>query len=188
MLNVPTYLYPRKQPGLYSIHCQVNDYRYYGESENVSGRIASHKSMLRRKIHPNQKLQDDWNLYTALKFEFNALYLGEDWTDRAARREKEAFLINQDIERVYNYFDTVSNRIGEKNPFYQKRHSEKTLELMRNAKKGIPNDLLGRKISIDGQKFPSVAEASRGLGHARKTIRARLDSIAFPTWKDQNTT
>lgn len=185
MLNVPTYLHPRKQPGLYSIHCQVNDYRYYGESDSVSSRIASHKSMLRRKIHPNRNLQDDWNLYTEKEFQFNALYLGEDWTDRATRREKETVYLNQDIERVYNYFDAFENRIGEKNPFYKKRHSEKTMELMRNAKKGVPNDLLGRKISIDGQRFPSLAEASRVLGHARKRIRIRLNSIAFPTWKDQ---
>ena len=48
---------PRKQPGIYMVHCIKNDWRYYGESSNVSGRLASHKSLLNRKIHPNKNLQ-----------------------------------------------------------------------------------------------------------------------------------
>ena len=53
---------------------------------------------------------------------------------------------------------------------------------MSKVKKGIPNDLLGKRISINGQKFPSIAEASRTLGHARKTIRMRIDSLEYSDW------
>ena len=172
----------RKLPGLYMIHCLATDYRYYGESDNVSIRIASHKSMLRRKIHPNAVLQSDWNHLTADSFKFVVLYMGEDWTAKKARLKMEHSLIVKDIERVYNCFDSFENRTGEKNPFYKRRHSEKTKALLSMAKKGIPNDLLGKKISIDGQKFPSIAEAGRALGHARKTIRIRITSPDYPDW------
>lgn len=38
-------LYPQKKPGLYMIKCNITKRRYYGESANVSGRLASHKSL-----------------------------------------------------------------------------------------------------------------------------------------------
>ncbi len=177
-----TKLEARKLPGLYMIHCKINDYRYYGESDNVSGRVASHKSMLRRKIHPNTALQSDWNLLTEDSFQFIVLYMGEDWTARKARLDMESSLIVKDIERVYNCFDSFENRTGEENPFYKRRHSEKTRRLQSKAKKGIPNDLLGIKISINGQEFPSIAQASRALGHARKTIRMRVNSLDYSDW------
>ena len=47
---VPNRIQPRKQPGLYMIRCIINDFRYYGESNNVSGRLASHRSLLIRKM------------------------------------------------------------------------------------------------------------------------------------------
>jgi len=36
------------------------------------------------------------------------------------------------------------------------------------AKKNIPNDNLGKKMKIEGQFFPSIAEGSRYLGDSRK--------------------
>jgi hypothetical protein len=50
--SVPNQIQPRKQPGLYMIRCTQNDWRYYGESQNVSGRLASHRSLLNRKFIP----------------------------------------------------------------------------------------------------------------------------------------
>ena len=184
VLNKSTTWDARKLPGLYMIHCKRNDYRYYGESYNVSSKIASHKSQLRRKIHLNTVLQYDWNLFTEDCFQFVVIYIGEDWTARKARLDMESSLILRNIERVYNCFDTFENRTEKRNPFYKnsalvERHSEKTKPLM---SKEIPSDLLGKKITINGQEFPSIAEASRTLGHARKTIRLRVDSLEYSDW------
>lgn len=41
--------------------------------------------------------------------------------------------------------------------------------------KGRPNNLLGRKISIQGVQYPSIAEASRQTKMARKTIRKKVN-------------
>lgn len=188
MLNQSTFAYStsnsiRKQPGVYSILCLANDYRYYGETNNISGRLASHKSKLRRRIHDNNRMQDDWVKYGESFFEFKALYIGSDWILKETRLAKEAELLEQDMDRCYNVFKTFEARIVEKNGFFGRKHSEKTLEIMRLAKKGVPNDNLGSVIEINGKRYPSIAQASRSLGHARKTIRARLDSEDFPEWK-----
>lgn len=183
MLNKSTIFLPRKLPGLYMILCVANDYRYYGETMNVSGRIASHKYMLRRKIHRNQNLQKDWNLYNETNFEFVVLYIGVDWKLKKDRLNKEVRLITENRERCYNVFESFELRTGSLNGFYKKRHSEKTKSLMSSLKKNVPNDILGKKIIIEKRIFPSISQASRELGHSRKLIRERITSINFSEWK-----
>lgn len=175
-------LSPRKLPGLYMIHCLSNDYRYYGETGNISGRIASHRSCLRRNIHPNKKLQEDWNKFSS-NFTFVILYMGNEWVKRQDRLVKEALLIGADFERCYNFFESQDKRIGELNPFFKKRHSESTIRLMKEAKSGVPNEALGRKISIHGKEYPSIAQASRDTGHSRKMITRRVGSDEHPDWR-----
>nr|YP_010732034.1 putative site-specific DNA endonuclease [Massjukichlorella minus]WDY12948.1 putative site-specific DNA endonuclease [Massjukichlorella minus] len=184
MLNSSDPKYRRKAPGIYMILCLINDYRYIGESSNISGRLASHKSYLRRNIHPSKNLQKDWNMFGEHYFDFVILYIGEDWKLREKRLQTETFLISQNLEKCYNILQSFEHRIGVLNPFFQKKHSEKTKQLLSLARKGIPNDQLGRKISIDGQIFPSIAEASKNLGHSRRLIRERVNSVDFPDWKD----
>lgn len=169
-------------PGISMIICFANDYRYYGETKNLSARIRSHKSLLRRKIHPNNPLQKDWNRYGESLFNFVILYIGEDWGLKPTRLTLESQLINQNSERCYNIFESFSQRVGSLNPFYKKRHSEKTKRIMSLHKKNIPNDNLGMKIKIEGQSFPSISEGSRVLGHSRKLIRERLNDTKFPGW------
>ncbi len=184
VLSVSKILLPRKLPGLYMIFCLANDYRYYGETSTISGRISSHKSLLRRKIHSNEKLQTDWNLYGESSFDFVILYIGEDWNLRPTRLTMESQLIKQNSERCYNIFESFELRVGSLNPFYQKRHSDKTKKLMSLVKKGVPNDNLGKKIKIKGTLFLSIAEASRQLGHSRKLIRTRINAAEFPEWNE----
>lgn len=165
---------PRKQPGLYMIRCIKNDWRYYGESSNVSGRLASHKSLLNRQIHYNQNLQKDWNLNGSDFFEFLVLYMGEKWTESYIRRGKETELIILDRNQCYNILED-SSRPGELNPFWKKLHTPETKKKISQALKNRPNDLLGRKVSIRGVEYPSIAEASRQTNIARKTIRKKIE-------------
>jgi len=181
-LSTNLWFVKQKLPGIYMILCLGNDYRYYGETINLSARLRSHKSLLRRKIHPNNLLQTDWNLYGESLFYFVILYIGEDWNSKPTRLTMESHLINQNKERAYNIYDSFDQRFGSLNPFYQKRHSEKTKRLMSLAKKNIPNNNLGKKIQIEGKNFPSIAEASRSLGHSRKLIKTRINNIKFPEW------
>lgn len=170
--SVSNRIYPRKQPGIYMIRCTVNDKRYYGESKNVSGRLSSHKSLLHRKIHSNQSLQRDWDLYQQDYFEFVVLYMGSEWDNRENRQAKEASLIIDDRLICYNYL-VGSKRPKEQNPFWGKTHTEETKAIIGESNRK-PNDELGKAIILDGQIYPSISEASRQTNKARKTIRKRL--------------
>jgi hypothetical protein len=122
---VPNFLLPRKQPGIYMIHCTKPGFRYYGESKNVAGRLASHKSMLNRHIHPIIHLQKDWNIYGPEFFEFGVLYMGSLWQARQTRRKKESQLIQSHSNKCYNFLETEA-RSKEFNPFWKKRHTSET--------------------------------------------------------------
>nr|AWX53466.1 hypothetical protein [Scotinosphaera sp. NIES-154] len=174
--SVPNRIQPRKQPGIYMVRCIQNDWRYYGESNNVSGRLASHRSLLNRQIHPNIALQVDWNTYGSQNFDFIVLFMGESWDQPAVRRGKELELIILDRVICYNILEGVS-RPGEKNPFWGKVQTPEAKKKISEALKGKPNDKLGRKISVRGIIYPSLAEASRQTGIARKTIRKKLDDL-----------
>lgn len=175
--SVPNRIQPRKQPGIYMIRCIKNDWRYYGESQNVSGRIASHRSLLNRKIHPNMSLQFDWNSLGSESFEFTILFMGEKWSQSFIRRGKEFELIVLDRALCYNIIDSFDSKSGEKNPFWGRIHTPEVKKKISEALKGRPNHLLGRKVSIKGVIYPSLAEASRQTGIARKTIRKKLADI-----------
>lgn len=167
---VPNRILPRKQPGLYMIHCLSNDWRYYGESRNISGRIASHKSMLRRSIHPNVLLQKDWHTYNQ-SFQFHVLYMGPAWSEAYVRRGKEAELIVLDRHQCYN----VASRAGSNNGFWGRVHSPETKRLISLALKGRPNLSNGRKVSFKNRTYVSIAEASRQTGISRKTLSKKAN-------------
>lgn len=178
--SVPNRIQPRKQSGLYMIRCKINDWRYYGESRNVAGRISSHRSMLNRQIHFNVALQRDWNTYKESNFEFIVLFMGVNWDLPHIRRGKELELIILDRGLCYNILDEVS-RQGEKNPFWGKIHTPETKRKISEALQK-PNDKLGKKISIKNVIYPSIAEASRQTGMARKTIRNKINDSKSETY------
>ena len=180
--NYPSLLQPRLQPGVYMIICLINDYRYYGETSNVSHRLAGHRRDLRRKIHGNNRLQTDWNAFGEDNFEFSVLFIGEGWHLREKRLEKETELILNHPGQVYNTYAAITDRMKELNSFYDKKHSESTKALIGALQRGKPKDQLGLPVSIEGKIYPSLAEASRCLGHSRKTIRNRLQDLERERW------
>jgi hypothetical protein len=87
-------------------------------------------------------------------------------------------LILQDRQLCYNYLTNNNSRPKEKNPFWGKTHSEETKKLIGDSMRNIPNDALGKPIQLNGQIYPSLTEASRATGMARKTIRKKLNDPA----------
>ena len=66
-------------------------------------------------------------------------------------------------------------KIGEKNPFYGKHHSEETIQKIKEKSKGrLPPNTI--EISIDGNIYISMTEASRQLNIPTPTILWRLNS------------
>lgn len=172
---------PGKLPGLYVVHCLENDRRYYGESINVSGRLASHRSLLNRKIHPNKAIQVDWDTYGPEKFQFVGIHLGNEWSDSLVRRGKELEYIAQNRSQAYNVLDGIK-KPGDKTPFWGRIHSEDTKAKIGNAMRGIPKHKLGHKAVIRGIEYASISEASRQTGHSRKLIRQRITNSDYTDW------
>lgn len=56
--------------GIYSITNTKSGKVYYGSFNNVKERWKTHRSKLRRGVHPNPHLQSSWNKYGAELFEF----------------------------------------------------------------------------------------------------------------------
>lgn len=184
--SVPNRLLPRKQPGIYMIRCIQNDWRYYGESANVSGRLAKHRSLLKQNIHPNRALQVDWNHFSPENFDYTVLFMGPLWEQAFVRRGKEAELIILDRSICYNVFESFS-KPGDQNPFWGRVHSPESKKKISEALKDRPNNRLGRKIFVRGVFYPSLAEASRETGIARKTIRKKIADLTdtnFVAWDD----
>lgn len=180
--NYPDKLQPRLQPGVYMILCLLNNFRYYGETSNLSMRLAGHKRDLRKKKHASERLQEDWNNFGEKNFEFSVLFIGEDWKEKDTRLGKETQLILEHPDLCYNTYASMNDRVKKLNSFFGKKHSEQTKRLIGDLQRGIPKDSLGAAVQINNVNYPSIAEASRQLGHSRKLIRSRVDNVDFPQW------
>jgi len=59
-----------KNCGIYIIRNLVNNKIYIGSSVNIKRRFSQHKSTLRHNTHRNKHLQNAWNKYGEINFEF----------------------------------------------------------------------------------------------------------------------
>jgi hypothetical protein len=95
--------YTKKIPfsGIYCILNTRNGLKYIGLSDNLINRFNTHKSKLRRNIHPNPHLQYSWNKYGGESFTFLAIESVS--VDRL--EEREQYWINKfkTRDRKYGY-------------------------------------------------------------------------------------
>lgn len=71
--------------------------------------------------------------------------------------------------------EIASQRLGEKNPFYGKQHSNDTKKRIAEAKMGL-KPVNTNRIEIDGVTYLSQADAAKALGVSGGTITFRLKS------------
>lgn len=70
---------------------------------------------------------------------------------------------------------------GAKNPFYGKRHSPETIEILR--RKCLHDNHPDRKsISVNGEIFKSCADAARHFNISNGLVTHRLKSTKYPEW------
>ena len=70
---------------IYSIRCLTNNKIYIGQTTNITSRFKNHKSELKRHMHCNKYLQNDYDKYGLSNFEFCEIEECED--DVALTRE-----------------------------------------------------------------------------------------------------
>lgn len=58
---------------IYALKCRVNGKVYVGSTKKLPKRIREHRSLLRRGLHSETELQQDWSLHGEAEFSFYEL-------------------------------------------------------------------------------------------------------------------
>lgn len=148
-----------EKTGIYIIKNTINSKIYIGQSINLNSRISNHKYCLRKNIHRNNYLQNEYNKYKEKIFEFKILeYCSIDKLD-----EREVFWIKyfDSLNRQNGYNlesggnknkiiskETRNKKIGKNNPMYGKKHKKEIIEFIRNNNKGSSDKLNSNDVSL----------------------------------------
>lgn len=150
-----------------------------------------------RRIHESmqKKLVDMTPLERKLLYakygQANGMY-GRTHTPEARKIMSEVGSRIENVERLHAirdlpaYRDGLSRaaklRVGEKNTFYGKTHSEETKRLLSEKLKGqLPPNL--KKVEVDGATYESLTDAGRKLGISPALMVYRIKSDKYPTYQ-----
>lgn len=184
--------------GLYVITCVPKQKHYVGQSSHVQRRLTAHKNQLRKGIHSNQDLQQDFRTYGESNFVFQKLLFGFDANLADRERLETLILETLPLECRYNCYSNWRKRGSMTNPFFGRKHTAETREAQSAPKRGKPSGFTGRKqtnevkrlvsqanagksdrrksLSIDDVWYESISEASESTGLNRRLIRERCNS------------
>lgn len=140
--------------GIYKIINTVNNKVYVGYAKNIRTRCKCHRVELRAGKHKNSHLQNAWNVYGEISFQFSILELctidqlasrEDHWCKLLNTHNREiGYNIKDTGADVYNHSEETKKKIGaankgkkyygDKNPFYGRKHSEETKVKMLNSR------------------------------------------------------
>lgn len=90
------------------------------------------------------------------------------------------------INSTTNRCIKCTDRVGEKNPFYGKKHTEHTKQLMReHAAKRDKKPSNTKKVVVDGIEYRSANEASKAFNISRSLVNYRCNSEKY-NWNFKN--
>lgn len=151
----------KKTSGIYIIRNVITNSVYVGSAAHLQKRWQEHFSKLRNNVHANAIMQNAWNKYGEIAFEFSVI---EDIIDKSLLISREQFWIDsyRSSHTSYNICPTAGNSAG-------RIVSEATRQKLSIAQKGIPKwDEEGRKqLSAikKGKKFNE--EAKKNMSDSR---------------------
>lgn len=111
---------------VYEIKNMKNGKCYIGSSSDFQKRKNAHINLLRKGIHHNQPLQEDFNLMGEKAFEFKVLQSFSE-IERHALFEAEQYWMDRCDEHLrYNLYHNAfgMSYTGHKNPMFGRTHSE----------------------------------------------------------------
>lgn len=144
-----------KVSGIYRIECSGNGKHYIGSAVSIKGRLASHRSMLRRGAHVNRHLQNAWNKYG--EHSFSMFAVEECSLDRLIEREQHWIdsTCAADPTIGMNNSPTATTSIGF-------RHSDGTRERLREIAQKRDHSHL-RAIAEQMKGKPSMSRGGTGM-------------------------
>ena len=130
-----------KLSGIYQITNTVNNKLYIGHSKNLNFRWYHHLDSLIKNIHPNSKLQNDFNTYGISAFSFRILELiyGKE---NLINKEQE-YLNTIDFDSNYNIYNSIKQNY--------KPDTSKFINFI-NSKWLVPNGII-EKEQLDKYKI-----------------------------------
>lgn len=176
---------------IYKITCNINNRVYFGRSQEIEKRWRAHKNMLRRSMHPNIELQNDWSKYGEEYFTFEIIHTTDNLEESISI---EQHYIDNDKYNKYNISNAINggdtysknprkeeikklkSKIfsGKGNPMYGKEKNEYTIKRIKEVN--------SKPVLIEGTYYQSITEASKDLGLGNTTISYRLNSNNFKEW------
>ena len=186
---------PKNIQGIYIIQHDITNKFYIGQSNDIATRLSHHFSGLKNGKSSNRFLLDLYNQSKHEDFSFYYIeinnkserlliekymlekYKFDDRLLNATQENNTWFNNPKMIDVVDNFKNKLSNnaklRIGEKNPFYGKYHTNKTKEIISKFHKNKRNYADHKSIVINGKKYDCLVDASNELGLAVSTISHR---------------
>lgn len=79
-----------KKSGVYMLVNMVNGNKYIGSSKDIQCRLMSHRSYLRHNTHYNKHLQNAWNKYGEINFDYSIL----EFCTEEDRIKREQYYVN----------------------------------------------------------------------------------------------
>ena len=184
--------------GIYKILNKVNNKFYIGSSTcSFRKRWTEHKSALNRNVHHNSYLQKSWNKYGSDNFEFMII---EEVIDIKLIIIREQFYLDtlQPFNKIgYNNCTIAGNtlgvklsnehrlklsniakaRVGDKNPFYGKKHSKESILLMIKNKENKPVKPKRKILQLDLND--NIIKLWDGAYDAAKELKLNQSGINF---------
>jgi len=203
-LMIKNFTHLKNISGIYCIQNNINKKMYIGKSENIHRRLLEHFRHLNRGTSGSTYLQHAWNKYGQENFdvylievcgqeiieEMERYYIkkyntnndsfgynltdggdgisGYRWSDEARERRSASHL----GERNHQY-----GKRGDANSNYGKKHSEETIELMKNNHVGFENkhhseeSIEKIKASSVGRKKSNASSKYFGVSYSNKDSR-----------------
>jgi len=156
--------------GIYQIRNKQNNKIYVGSSRNIAKRKRSHYSLLRRDEHPNTHLQAAWNHYGESNFIFEILLACDE--ECLLDKEREILQESGCLNRETGYNKSTEPTA----PMAGLKHSQESIEKMRLAKLGDKNSFYNKTHTEETKR--KISEAKTGVAlspeHKEKVLRTAL--------------
>ncbi len=157
---------------IYKITNTVNGKFYIGSTRDLAGRKRKHLSELRRDLHGNAHLQAAFNLYGEASFEWSVMVECEQHQllDLEQKLIDETDCTNREVG--YN----VSLVAGA--PMAGRKHTEASLDKMKQAKLGDKNTFYGKQHTDHTKQLLRDAMVGRTLTpeHREKVLKTAFSS------------
>lgn len=145
--------------GIYAIKNIKNNKIYIGKTINAIKRFASHKTLLKNNKHFNICLQNSYNKHGIEYFEYCIL---EECSKNLLSKKEQYWIDENDKTKLFNHVVYVENLTNDRNPFFGKKHTEKTKKHLSKLAHG---KYVGEKNPNYGKKWSQQQKNRMAVEH-----------------------